>query len=76
MLGDAQKATCLYCNTVFAAHMKSIVGHTTGKKHMENAKSKGTKNQPSIMASLRPNPQDPVKINELKLAVFIAGLWR
>ena len=53
------------------AHMKSLVTHASGKKHMDTIKSSGSKVQVSIKDSLQPVVNDPSKVAELKLAVYV-----
>ncbi|XP_076038454.1 uncharacterized protein LOC143023737 isoform X2 [Oratosquilla oratoria] len=70
--GDASKARCKVCGNSFQAHMKSVIGHSLSKKHVDNTKSSTSKSQRSIKNAMRPIERDPVKIAELRIAVYIA----
>ncbi|XP_076028603.1 zinc finger protein 862-like [Oratosquilla oratoria] len=52
--------------------MKSVIGHSLSKKHVDNTKSSTSKSQRSIKDAMRPIERDPVKIAELRIAVYIA----
>lgn len=51
--------------------MKTILGHAETKRHIENLKPSGSK-QSSIKDSFKLAENDPTKVAELKLAVFIS----
>ncbi|KAK3889045.1 hypothetical protein Pcinc_006921 [Petrolisthes cinctipes] len=70
--GDSTKARCKVCNATLQAHMKTILGHASTKKHVQNIKSSGSKVQTQINERLRCALNDPTKVAELKLAVFIS----
>ncbi|KAK4327287.1 hypothetical protein Pmani_002228 [Petrolisthes manimaculis] len=52
--GDGTKARCKICGNSFQAHMKSLIGHSLCKKHVDNTKSSTSKSQGSIINALRP----------------------
>lgn len=52
--------------------MKSFIGHSLSKKHVDNTKPSTSKSQGSIKDALRPIEKDPVKVAELRVAVYIA----
>ncbi|KAK3896201.1 hypothetical protein Pcinc_000123 [Petrolisthes cinctipes] len=52
--------------------MKSLTGHYLSKKHVDNTKSSTSKSQGSIKGAFRPIEKDPVKVAELRVAVYIA----
>ena len=54
------------------AHIRSLVGHGEGKKHKEAMSACSSKNQASISDALQPVQQDPTKLAELKMAVYIS----
>lgn len=70
--GDDTKARCRICGTIMQAHIRSIVGHSEGKKHKEVMSAGSSRTQTSISDSLRPVVQDPTKLAELKMAVYIS----
>ena len=72
--GDATKARCKICTgSVFQAHIKSIIGHKESKKHSELVKARCSTQQPSIAQSMVPQVQDPTRVAELKVAIYISG---
>ncbi|KAK3890290.1 hypothetical protein Pcinc_005819 [Petrolisthes cinctipes] len=50
--GDSTKARCKVCNTTLQAHLKTILGHASTKKHVETMKSSGSKVQTTIRERL------------------------
>lgn len=70
--GDSTKARCKVCGTSLQAHLKTILGHAETKRHIENIKPSGSKVQSSIKDSFKLAENDPTKVAELKLAVFIS----
>ena len=57
----------------FQAHIKSIIGHKESKKHSELVKARCSTQQPSIAQSMVPQVQDPTRVAELKVAIYISG---
>ncbi|XP_076033730.1 uncharacterized protein LOC143020818 [Oratosquilla oratoria] len=69
--GDRTRARCKICGAGFQAHLKSIIGHSSGKKHLENMKSSASKIQATVDTIFQPLENYPTKIAELKLAVYV-----
>ena len=67
--GDDTKARCAVCCVTLQAHLKGLKTHNDTQKHKENLRVK-TRRQPSIATALKDKKLDPVKVNELKLAIF------
>lgn len=55
VLGDNTKARCKICGTVMKAHLKSLVGHSDGKKHKRNMIAGSSGHQPLSRTPLRDN---------------------
>jgi hypothetical protein len=72
VVGDDTKAMCKFCRSTMNAHLSSLISHTEGKKHIDNAKAMGTSKPGTIASAFQPKLPDPIKISELKLAAFIA----
>ena len=70
---DDTKARCAVCCATLQAHLKGLKTHGQTKKHQNNLRVINVRRQPSVMSILKEKELDPVKVNEVKLAIFISA---